>query len=297
MKGNRIRRAVYGMGMAAALAAIFTAPVQAKEWKAVTVAFEYGNPPWSYNMPPDHGIEMHGFEPELMANLCQRIQLQCTLTAGEREELVPGLRKGKFDVLMDAFETPNPLRKVVDFSKPYTNQPATFIVADRKILPKPDPKAPLLQLTGDPDTDRPALATLRKLLKGKSIGVVPGGAYEQFVNENFKDVAIIRRCESLSACEDDVRAHAVDTFIDDVSDFASTMEREARGQADEPGITRIHTAGPKIRSPRWGAGEALAFRKEDADLRAKFDAAIAAAIADGTVKKLSEKWFFTDLTP
>ena len=28
-----------------------------------------------------------------------------------------------------------------------------------------------------------------------------------------------------------------------------------------------------------------------------FDDAIAAAIADGTVKKLSEKWFKIDLTP
>ena len=56
-------------------------------------------------------------------------------------------------------------------------------------------------------------------------------------------------------------------------------------------------AGPKIGGPIWGPGEGLAFRKQDADLRAKFDTAIAAALADGTVKKLSMKWFKTDVTP
>ena len=41
----------------------------------------------------------------------------------------------------------------------------------------------------------------------------------------------------------------------------------------------------------------MGIRKSDADLTAKFDTALAAAIADGTVKKLSEQWFKADLTP
>ena len=40
-----------------------------------------------------------------------------------------------------------------------------------------------------------------------------------------------------------------------------------------------------------------AFRKQDADLKTKFDTAIGAALADGTVKKLADKWFKTDVTP
>ena len=35
----------------------------------------------------------------------------------------------------------------------------------------------------------------------------------------------------------------------------------------------------------------IAMRKEDTELKAKFDAAIKAEIADGSCKKLSEKWF------
>ena len=38
----------------------------------------------------------------------------------------------------------------------------------------------------------------------------------------------------------------------------------------------------------------MGIRKSDADLTAKFDKALAEAIADGTVKKLSEQWFKFD---
>ncbi len=41
----------------------------------------------------------------------------------------------------------------------------------------------------------------------------------------------------------------------------------------------------------------MGVRHADADLKAKLDTAIQAALADGTVKKLSEKWFKSDVTP
>ena len=47
----------------------------------------------------------------------------------------------------------------------------------------------------------------------------------------------------------------------------------------------------------FGAGTGMGIRKSDADLTAKFDTALAAAVADGTVKKLSEQWFKIDIAP
>ncbi|MCH6206154.1 transporter substrate-binding domain-containing protein [Brucella ciceri] len=38
-------------------------------------------------------------------------------------------------------------------------------------------------------------------------------------------------------------------------------------------------------------------RKDEADLKRQFDSAIMAAKADGTLKRLSEKWFGFDVTP
>lgn len=117
MNGKRLKLVIQWIGMAAALAAVFTTPVQAKEWKTVTVAFEYGHAPWAYNYPKDRDVEMHGFEPELLADLCERAKLQCTQAAAEWKELIPGLQTGKFDVVMDALSITSQLKKVIAFSK------------------------------------------------------------------------------------------------------------------------------------------------------------------------------------
>ena len=87
------------MGAILGAATIFAAPVQAKDWKTVTIALEGGYAPWNLTLP---GGKLGGFEPELVANLCERIKLQCNLVAQDWDGMIPGLQAGKFDVLMDA---------------------------------------------------------------------------------------------------------------------------------------------------------------------------------------------------
>ena len=62
-------------------------------------------------------------------------------------------------------------------------------------------------------------------------------------------------------------------------------------------LHELAIVGPKFIGGPFGVGEGMGIRKADADLTAKFDKALAEAIADGTVKKLSEKWFKIDMTP
>jgi octopine/nopaline transport system substrate-binding protein len=47
----------------------------------------------------------------------------------------------------------------------------------------------------------------------------------------------------------------------------------------------------------WGPGQGVGLRKADTQLKAMFDDAIKAALADGTVKTLSMKWFKIDVEP
>jgi octopine/nopaline transport system substrate-binding protein len=56
-------------------------------------------------------------------------------------------------------------------------------------------------------------------------------------------------------------------------------------------------AGAGVSGDILGRGVAVGLRKADVDLRDMFDKAIADAHADGTVKKLSMKWFELDMTP
>ena len=57
------------------------------------------------------------------------------------------------------------------------------------------------------------------------------------------------------------------------------------------------TFGPQFTGGAFGVGAGMGLRKSDADLTAKFNAAIDAAFADGSIKKYSLKWFKIDTTP
>ena len=77
--------------------------------------------------------------------------------------------------------------------------------------------------------------------------------------------------------------------FDDVTYFLSAFA--------DPANKNLSLTGPELGGPIWGEGEALGLRKSDPELKAKFDTAIKAALADGTVKKLSEKWFKMNVAP
>jgi octopine/nopaline transport system substrate-binding protein len=274
------------MGAVLGAATIFAAPVQAKDWKTVTIATEGGYAPWNLTLP---GGKLGGFEPELIANLCERAKLQCNLVAQDWDGMIPGLQAGKFDVLMDAVSITPEREKILAFSRPYAATPATFAVTDVKVLPKAVPTAGVVKLSGDPKADLPAIDTLRKQLKGKTIGIQSGTVYTKFINDGFKDVASIRVYKTSPERDLDLANGRIDASFDDVTYYAANLDKKEN--------TSITMAGPKIGGPIWGPGEGLAFRKQDPELKAKFDTAIGAALADGTVKKLSEKWFKTDVTP
>lgn len=284
--GKRSTLAKAWIGAMVGAAAILSAPVQAKDWKTVTIALEGGYAPWNLTLP---GGKLGGFEPELVANLCTRIKLQCNLVAQDWDGMIPGLQAAKFDVLMDAISITPEREKIIAFSRPYAATPATFAVTDTKILPKSSPTAPAVKLTGDPKTDQPTVDALRKQLKGKTIGIQSGTVYTKFINDGFKDIATIRVYKTSPERDLDLVAGRIDASFDDVTYYAANMDKKENAS--------IVLAGPKIGGPIWGPGEGLAFRKQDADLKAKFDTAIGAALADGTVKKLADKWFKTDVTP
>jgi len=59
----------------------------------------------------------------------------------------------------------------------------------------------------------------------------------------------------------------------------------------------MEIVGPGLSGGVLGRGVAVGLRKDSAELRDKFSKAIEEAIADGTVKRLSEQWFGIDMTP
>jgi octopine/nopaline transport system substrate-binding protein len=81
--------------------------------------------------------------------------------------------------------------------------------------------------------------------------------------------------------------------IDAVTADSATV----RATLDKPEFKDYVHVGPAFVGGVLGKGVGVGLRKADTGLKKQFDEAISAAIEDGTVKKLSEKWFKGDLTP
>ncbi|MGI4839967.1 MAG: transporter substrate-binding domain-containing protein [Janthinobacterium lividum] len=264
---------------------MFSGFTLAKDWSTVRVATEGAYEPWNTTLPSG---EISGFEPELLKDLCTRLKLDCQLQAQDWDGMIAALNAGKFDVLMDAIVITPDRAQVVAFSHPYANTQGVFASADPKIIASM-PSTDVLKLSGDATADKAVIDTLKALVKGKVLGIQSGTAYTEFVEKNFNDIATIREYKKSGEHMMDLSAGRIDLAFDDVTFFASALEN--------PDNKAVHMVGPKIGGQIWGPGEALAFRKSDDDLREKFNQALTAALADGTVQRLSQKWFKADIRP
>jgi octopine/nopaline transport system substrate-binding protein len=280
------KRLFTALGVMAAGVAMLATPVQAKEWTKVRVALTGAYEPWNFTLPNG---KLDGFEPELLADLCARIKVECEMGTQDFNGMIPALQIGKFDVLMDSLSITPERQKVIAFSKPYASTPVAFVAANPDLLPKAPDGEPTVYLTGDAEHDKKVMDTLREHLKGKTIGLQSGVSYRAFIDKNLGDVVKVRDYKTAAEHTLDLVAGRIDAAFDAITYWSSALER--------PQNKSLDYAGQIIRGPIWGPGEALGFRQADKDLREKFDAAIEAALADGTLSRLSEKWFKVDITP
>lgn len=269
-----------------ALLAGSSAPSFAKEWTDVVIGLEGAYAPWNLTNPDG---TMGGFEPELAADLCKRANLKCTLVAHDWDTMIEALNAKKFDVIMDALSITPEREKVIDFSSPYAATPAGFAVLKDSPLANLPQSGEAVKLTGDSTQDKAELDKLRDELKGKAIGVQTATNFANWLNANFKDVADIREYKTTAERDLDLVAGRIDIGFDDETAFQAAF--------DTPGNEDLTFTGPAIGGKVWGDGMGLGIRKEDTDLKAKFDEAIKGALADGTVKTLALKWFKLDVTP
>ena len=257
---------------------------QAKDWKTVTVVTEGAYEPW--NLTNSDGT-VGGFEPELLKDLCGRMKIECKVVTSDFDSAIPSLVAGKYDVIMDALSITDDRKKVIAFTDPYAATPAVF-VADKT---GPLGKAPGSDTTIKLDTDArtPTMDDLRKAFKGKTIGIQSATVYSTFVTNNFKDVATIREYKTSPEHDLDLAAGRIDLAFDDATYFTAAF---AKAENKDLGYT-----GPQIAGLVWGPGEAFGMRQGDTDLVSMFNKAIAEAKQDGTLQKLSMKWFKLNIVP
>ncbi len=275
---------IVGASLAAALA--LAPAAHAKDWKTVVIGMEGAYEPWNLT---DSSGKIVGFEPDLAMDLCERAGLECKIIAQDWDGMIPGLKAGKFDVIMDGMSITPDREKEIDFSKPYAASPGSFLAPKDSPLAKAPDAGKLINLDKDPKEGDVAIKGVQAALKGKTLGVQVSTTHANFANQYLKDVATVKEYKTTDDRDLDLKSGRIDASLDDLPTNMAT--------ASKPDAKDLGIVGPKLIGGVFGVGEGMGLRKSDSDLTAKFDKALAAAIADGTVKKLSEKWFKIDMTP
>jgi octopine/nopaline transport system substrate-binding protein len=171
----------------------------------------------------------------------------------------------------------------IDFSHAYAVSPFTFAVEKSSPLTK----MPTTHFSLDDQAAPEALVkALTPYLKDKKIAVHPWSAEEDFLNTYFKGIVV--PVHTMVTCLQ-LQSGSIDATMLPKPFFVPVLVY--------PGCEDLTLAGPQMTGGLLGHGVGVGIRKTDPDLRYIFDKAIDEARTDGTLKRLSLKWFASDTTP
>jgi lysine-arginine-ornithine-binding protein len=228
------------------------------------IATEGAYPP--FNMRNASG-ELVGLEVDLARELCKRMNRECEIVAQDWDGIIPALLAAKYDGIMATMSITEERKKKIAFSNPYLDVPAYFIG---------------LAASGIDGTE----ATL----KGKAVGVQRGTTHERYLQAKFAGVVEVRTYDTVENALIDLKAGRIDAMIANAATALGWMKAPDGGALAMLG-------GPLRDAAIFGPGVGVGLRQEDAALKAEFDKAIAAVIADGTLDAISAAYVPFSLRP
>lgn len=274
--------------VAAVLATFAAAPASAqdKSWTKIRLATEGAFAPWNFTEPDG---KLNGFEIELQKILCAHMKAECELSAQSFDGMIPALNAGKFDAIMSGMSATAKREEAISFSIPYGTTGQSFAVLKGSALADMPEKGNVFSLATNEEGAIKALESLKPKLQGKVIGVQGSTIAAAFLDKYLKGVIQVREYKTTEQHDLDLLAGRVDAVMASMA-YLTTASKKL-GNED------MQIVGPRFQGGLLGRGSSIGLRKSDPELKAKFDDAIKAAQADGTITKLSEKWFGFDVTP
>ena len=256
-------------GLLAGLSAGLAAPMASADevmlapTPVIRIAMEGAYPPFNF-IDPDSN-ELQGFEADLLTSICHAMLARCEIVQHEWDGIIKGLINREYDAIMSSLEITEKREKRIAFSDPYYRIPAVF-VGSKEVLPgEVTPQA----------------------LAGKRIGAVERSDHEAYLRSFYRDSEIVPYAEAEEANLDLLvgRLDAVFGNEFQLSKFLQSREGEC---CHVLGAAPAETA---YRRELYGIG----LRKEDEDLRARFNRAIAQVKADGTYDRIRAKYLSFDI--
>jgi polar amino acid transport system substrate-binding protein len=217
-------------------------------------------PPFS---SPDASGKWVGWEIEMIDAICGAASLECVVTPVAWDGIIPALTSGQIDVIMSSMSITEERMQTIDFSDKYYKTPSMIVVAKGSGI-TPDAAG----------------------LAGKILGVQVSTTHQAYAQAHFADSAgEIKLYQTQDEANQDLIAGRVDAIQADSTALDDFLVTEA-------GVACCESAGAVADdSAILGMGVGVGLRKGEDELKAKFNAAIAQVIADGTYEKISAPYF------
>jgi arginine/ornithine transport system substrate-binding protein len=238
-------------------------PADAKEWKTIRIATEGAYAPFNF---VDKDGKLQGFDVDIARALCEKMKAECSVVAQDWDGIIPGLLAKKYDAIIASMSITDERKKKVAFTDRYYKTPARFIAKKGS-----------------------GLAISKEGLKGKSVGVQRATIHANYLQDNYGSVVSVKQYDTQENANLDLAAGRLDAIL---ADSIALLE----GFLKTPQGKDFEFVGPELTDRKWfGDGAGIALRKEDKDLAAQLNKALKEIRADGTYKKLNDKYFPFDI--
>lgn len=248
------------------------------------IATEGAFPPWNAVMPTG---ELVGFEMDLARDLCRRMEADCEIVAQAWDGILPGLQQHRYDAIMAGMAITATRLEKVGFAGPYASEPTVFAAPRNSTLLTQGLSRARIDLTTITPVIETAIAELGKALAGKAVGVQVSTIQATLLEKHFPGVEI-RTYGKLDEAALDLATGRLDAVLGSRSAVGALALME--------GLHATIPFGPEFTRGVLGRGVGIAVRKEDLDTEARFTAAIDNARQDGTITRLSVRWFGFDVS-
>jgi arginine/ornithine transport system substrate-binding protein len=227
----------------------------------IRIGVEGNYPPFSM-MSPDG--KLGGFDIDIANAICAELKAECTLIQQEWDGMMPALNAKKFDIIVASMSITEERKKAADFSDPYYDVPSRWVAKEGAFKD-----------------------TTPESLKGKKIVVLRNSPRAKFVTDTYKESEVLQAAKETEVYMELAAGRA------DIALGSSVVSGEAFLKKPE-GKGYVQVGQPIVIGA--GSGVGIALRKSEDDLRMKINGALKAIKANGTYKKLNDKYFDFDVS-
>ncbi|WP_323113544.1 ABC transporter substrate-binding protein [Pseudomonas guariconensis] len=237
--------------LAAAATLVFSANAMAAE--KLRMGIEAAYPPFNNK---DASGNVVGFDKDIGDALCAKMKVECSVVTSDWDGIIPALNAKKFDFLVSSLSITDERKQAVDFTDPYYSNKLQFI-APKNVNFKTD----------------------KASLKGKVIGTQRATLSGTWLEDNYGNDVEVKLYDTQENAYLDLIAGRIDGILAD-----KYVQYEWLKSKD--GQNFEFKGEPVVDSDKIG----IAVRKGD-PLREKLNKALAEIKADGTYKKINDKYF------